>query len=64
MYGRLIVGGVLGVDVAWLLERAPKEVDVSTLLWSFLTATGHRAWAAQVGQATSMGLITPSMLRP
>jgi hypothetical protein len=61
VYGRLVVGGVLGGDVAWLLERAPKEVTLSTLPRALLAVTGQRTWATQVGLAMSLGLIVLSL---
>jgi hypothetical protein len=62
--GHLVVGGMLGGDVTWVLERAPKEVALAALPRALPIATGHPAWAAQVGLATSLGLIAPSLPRP
>jgi hypothetical protein len=64
VYGRLVVGGVLGGDTAQLLERAPKEVALSTLPWGLLVATRQRTWSAQEVLATSLGLIVLFLPRP
>jgi hypothetical protein len=42
VYGRLVVGGVLGGDAVRLLEHAPKEVALPTLSRVLLVATGTR----------------------
>jgi hypothetical protein len=58
VYGRLVVGGVLGGDTAWLLEHTPDEVALSTLPQALVAVTVQHTWAAQLGLAMSPGLIT------
>jgi hypothetical protein len=61
--GHLIVGGVLGGDTTWLLECDPEEVALFVLPQAVFAAIGQSAWATQVGLATSLGLVMPSLPR-
>jgi hypothetical protein len=41
VYGRLVVGGMLGANTVQLLERAPEEVAMSTLTRALVTVIGQ-----------------------
>jgi hypothetical protein len=63
-YDRLMAGGVLGGDDAWLLEHAFEEVTLFALLRALLVSTRQRAWVALVSLATNLCLAVPPLPPP
>jgi hypothetical protein len=59
VHDRLIVGGVLASDAAWLFERASKRVSLFASPSALLTVTGQRAWVPRVRLKPNLGFITP-----
>jgi hypothetical protein len=63
-HDRLIVGGVLGSNAAWLLEHASEEVVMSALPWALRAAFEQCACAPLASLALNLGFVTLTLMLP
>jgi hypothetical protein len=60
-HDRLVAGGALGGDAAWLLKLISKEVVMSVLSWDLRITLGQHASATLASVVVSLGLTVPAL---